>query len=224
MRIETIPKLIAIDLDGVLIDTSRISLQVISEVLAKAGYDVGWLSSDISLVGQSTSPILRQIESRSGRTIAKETVDEIYRSTRRLENQPVLFSGAISFLDSLKPSMAIVSNGNRANTLAKLEHVGLLDRFKGAIFTRSDVDSPKPAPDIYLAAAKHFHVTPSSCVAIEDSLIGVNASHQAGYPTLALVHHRDLFEMSSSQLIAAGASNVYSSFESLAEDQSLLIR
>jgi beta-phosphoglucomutase-like phosphatase (HAD superfamily) len=59
-----------------------------------------------------------------------------------------------------------------------------LQRFK-AVVTRDDVEHPKPAPDIYLEAARRLGVAPERCVALEDSHNGLRAAHAAG--TMAIM-------------------------------------
>src|SRR4051794_15675936 len=96
--------------------------------------------------------------------------------------------------------VAVASNAGRGELRAKLERLGLLDLFAGRVFSFEDVARPKPAPDIYLAAARSCGAAPSNCVVIEDSLLGVRAGIAAGCRVLGLVGDTD-----ASVLAAAGA-------------------
>ena len=60
----------------------------------------------------------------------------------------------------------------------KLAH--LTQRFGSAIFSGVEVPHPKPAPDVFLAAAKAFNISPARCIVIEDSTLGVTAAVRAG--------------------------------------------
>jgi HAD superfamily hydrolase (TIGR01509 family) len=65
-----------------------------------------------------------------------------------------------------------------------LRAANLLDLFEGQIFSAEDVAQGKPAPDVFLLAAKHNIVDPSQCLVIEDSGPGVAAGQAAGMTTL----------------------------------------
>lgn len=66
-----------------------------------------------------------------------------------------------------------------------LTHHRLTDRFE-AVVCRDHVDRPKPAPDVYLLAARYLGVEPKHCLAIEDSPAGFRAARAAGMPCLAV--------------------------------------
>jgi len=57
--------------------------------------------------------------------------------------------------------------------------LGIVQHFK-VIVTSDDVARHKPAPDVYLRAASELSVPPSSCIAVEDSAIGMAAAKAAG--------------------------------------------
>ena len=66
-----------------------------------------------------------------------------------------------------------------------LATVGLYDRLEGRIFSASEVEHGKPAPDLFLHAARRMGVEPSGCVVVEDSRYGVEAGRAAGMQVLA---------------------------------------
>jgi beta-phosphoglucomutase-like phosphatase (HAD superfamily) len=61
---------------------------------------------------------------------------------------------------------------------------GLLPRFEGKLFSSRDVARPKPAPDVYLHAARHCQVAPGDCVVVEDTPTGIVAGVAAGMTVL----------------------------------------
>jgi beta-phosphoglucomutase-like phosphatase (HAD superfamily) len=61
---------------------------------------------------------------------------------------------------------------------------GLLDRFDGRIFSATEVERGKPAPDLFLHAAERSGVLPARCVVVEDSRSGVEAARAAGMRVL----------------------------------------
>jgi beta-phosphoglucomutase-like phosphatase (HAD superfamily) len=72
-----------------------------------------------------------------------------------------------------------------------LKILGLTDRFN-IILTSNDVVNFKPDPEIYLKVAKYLKVSPASCLVIEDSLVGCQASLGAGMKTYAFVHNKKM--------------------------------
>lgn len=75
--------------------------------------------------------------------------------------------------------MAVASGGYRSVVLATLEQIGVLDWFP-VVVTAEDVMRPKPAPDVFLEAAKRLDVQPESCLVFEDTGIGIAAARDAG--------------------------------------------
>lgn len=75
--------------------------------------------------------------------------------------------------------MAVASGSTRANVHLELESVGIKDLFT-VILTADDGIEPKPAPDIFLAAAQKIRIQPHLCQVFEDGDIGLEAARQAG--------------------------------------------
>jgi beta-phosphoglucomutase-like phosphatase (HAD superfamily) len=78
-----------------------------------------------------------------------------------------------------KVPMAVASNGVKANVEETLRTTNLLPLF-GTIVTAAEVAHGKPAPDVYLEAARRMKVAPSRCIVFEDSNEGLEAARAAG--------------------------------------------
>lgn len=101
---------------------------------------------------------------------------------RQMSERVPVKPGVVELLDFLRDRrlpLAIATSAGRATAERNLGRAGLLDRFV-ALATRDDVEHPKPAPDLYLEAAKRLGAAPERCVAFEDSSIGIIAAHAAG--------------------------------------------
>jgi HAD superfamily hydrolase (TIGR01509 family) len=80
--------------------------------------------------------------------------------------------------------LAIATSSRPTTVDRHLGRAGLRHHF-AAVATRYDVERPKPHPDVYLEAARRLGVSPRSCVAFEDSNVGLAAAHAAG--TMAIM-------------------------------------
>jgi HAD superfamily hydrolase (TIGR01509 family) len=81
-------------------------------------------------------------------------------------------------------AMAVASQSPLARVRFSLDVTGLAGFFDDRIYVTSMVARPKPAPDIYLHAARQLGVEPTGCLVIEDSPAGAAAAHSAGFQVL----------------------------------------
>ena len=88
--------------------------------------------------------------------------------------------GVIPFLQELPWSHCVASSSLPERIRFSLEVTGLLPHFEERYFSSSQVARGKPAPDLFLHAARTMHVEPRKCVVIEDSIAGVTAAIAAG--------------------------------------------
>ncbi|MBQ7935828.1 MAG: HAD-IA family hydrolase [Clostridia bacterium] len=99
------------------------------------------------------------------------------------EHQTLTFKkGALELLDFLKAhhiKMAVASGSNTDMVRAHMEELGALDYFE-TVVGGEQVQRGKPAPDIYLQAAKALGADPADCFAVEDSGNGIRSAHAAG--------------------------------------------
>ncbi|WP_297749074.1 HAD family phosphatase [uncultured Tessaracoccus sp.] len=89
--------------------------------------------------------------------------------------------GAEALLEALSGTipMAVASNSPSAIVKATMHSLGW-QRYFVAMLGTEDVERPKPAPDLYLAAAERCGVAPERCVVVEDSRTGATAAREAG--------------------------------------------
>ncbi|WP_273692350.1 HAD family hydrolase [Ketogulonicigenium vulgare] len=174
---------VILDMDGLLLDTERLQMEVGPAVLANLGHD---LPKDYfkSLVGVARLQAARMIEDRVGVPIdatALDTAWDLAMDKKMAEGVP-LRPGVHDFLDALDRfdiPRAVATNSMTARAEWKLDHAGLLDRL-GAVVGVDQVAHGKPAPDVYLEAARRLNLHPSQCVALDDSDLGVQSAMAAG--------------------------------------------
>lgn len=92
---------------------------------------------------------------------------------------------ALDYLHTRKIPMAIASGANRYEVEHTI-HAHTLSKYFKTVATKQDVTHNKPAPDVFLLAAKQLNTEPKFCLAIEDSDSGFTAATAAGMPCLRL--------------------------------------
>ena len=180
------PDMVIFDCDGVIVDSEGITNRVIQENFKTYGLDLA-LDEIMRLFVGGTMQGVMDLARDMGAKLPDSWLDEIYpeiHAALAIEVEAV--PGAIAVLDALDAACipyAIGSNGPHAKMEVTLTRTGLKDRLKGRIYSREDVPNPKPAPDVYLLAAKNAGVSPDRCVVIEDSVSGAKAGVAAGMRT-----------------------------------------
>lgn len=185
---------IVFDLDGVLIDTEGLQVKAWIEVLKDYGIFLPKLSEKeiIPFRGKSAKFIAEDLKKRYNlKAKEKELVkkrDEyilkIYQK-RKIKLMPWT-KEALEFF-GFYYKVALASTGSKKEVLFKLKKSGFKKYFQ-VIVTRDDVKKGKPAPDIYLKAAKKLKLKPQNCLAIEDTQYGVESAKSAGLFCFAVLN------------------------------------
>ena len=88
--------------------------------------------------------------------------------------------GVRDVLQNLSVNSCVATSSSPSRVDCSLEFVDLKEYFGSNVFTASEVNNGKPAPDLFLHAAKMMQVSPEHCLVIEDSTYGVQAALNAG--------------------------------------------
>jgi HAD superfamily hydrolase (TIGR01509 family) len=109
------------------------------------------------------------------------------RLVERYRQRLPLLPGAVEAVRSLAREwpLAVASSSNRNVIDLVLEQAGLADAFAATV-SSEEVERGKPAPDVYLEAARRMGVEPELCAAIEDSGNGIRSAHAAGMAVIAV--------------------------------------
>ena len=188
------PEAVLFDCDGVLADSEGLVNTVVAADLTARGWRISAEQCRETFLGMALPDMLPVIEARTGPLPADWGASLGAVIGRRLlaELQPV--PGALAALRAVAASgipVAVASNSGRAELLAKLARLGLEEVFTGRAFSFEDVARPKPAPDLYHAAARACGAAPAGCVVVEDSLLGAQAGLAAGCRVLGLAGATD---------------------------------
>lgn len=180
--------LIIFDCDGVLVDSEIIAAEVFATHLSKLATSVTPQECFERFKGQSMKTCMTQIVEMIGQPIPKTFLKAMQRETfERFQTELKVVEGIVSALDSLEGAgfnTCIASSGSYAKMDVTLGKTNLLERFSGRIYSAVDVKKGKPAPDVFLYAAKQQGFEAGRCVVIEDSKPGVAAGLSAGMRVL----------------------------------------
>jgi HAD superfamily hydrolase (TIGR01509 family) len=204
--------LLIFDCDGVLVDSERLSHGVLQQMLAELGVVLSFDATVERFIGTSLPVCLARVGALLGGTLPEDFRSRFAQRTRAAFEaglQPV--AGIEPLLAALRTPYCVASNGNRAKVEFTLGHTGLLPRFAGRIFCADDVLQPKPAPDLFLHAARRMGVAPRHSTVVEDTPTGIAAAKAAGMRAIgfAAMTPRD-------RLAAAGADALADSMAELA--------
>src|SRR5687767_3583447 len=112
--------------------------------------------------------------------------ESLYRELSRGKLTPI--KGLHEFIARLKADciqVALATSAPELNVAHTLTELGLTDDFP--VIVRGDqVPRGKPAPDVFLEAARRLNVAPAECLVFEDAPMGIEAAHAAGMPVVAL--------------------------------------
>ncbi len=177
--------LIIFDCDGVLVDSEVISCRAHAEVLTRHGYPITSQQVFERFLGRSTRQANLEIETEIGGPLPEayhgDLQDELFRA---FEADLEAIRGIHDVLDVVTQRVCVASSGSHQRMQVSLGSTGLHQRLAPNIFSASQVTNGKPAPDLFLFAAREMGVPPERCVVIEDSLAGIAAARAAGMTVL----------------------------------------
>lgn len=177
------------DCDGVLVDSEELTHEALVKALADLGIDLDVRRAIGLFMGNSLQQSVAIIEEMLGAPLPENFFPE-WRETlyRHLREAPVrAVPGIVDLLDSLRIPACVVSNGPRRKVETTLGVTGLWDRFDGRIYSSDSGLPGKPAPDLFLAAARDFAADPARTFVVEDSPKGVAGAVAAGMPVFGYV-------------------------------------
>jgi HAD superfamily hydrolase (TIGR01509 family) len=180
------PAAVLFDMDGVLIDSERIAQEVSREASLCLGLVVPERVA-LRMIGLSRDALERMLASELGGDFPFEPFQSEWevRYHQRIAKGVPVKAGVVEALAALAAAglpCAVATSTHTEFARYKLEQAGLLARFK-VVVGRDAVPHGKPAPDLYLHAAKQLGIAPSRCWAFEDSLPGLTAAVAAGART-----------------------------------------
>lgn len=178
-------RLVIFDCDGVLVDSEPISVSVL--VKAMNDLDIPITEEEVygRFLGRSLATVIETMKSEynvhPGEAFLEQIRTDLY-ARFRTELKPI--DGIAATIDALHLPCCVASSSQVERIRLSLTVTGLIERLPH-IYSASMVKNGKPAPDLFLHAAREMQVDPMHCVVIEDSPAGIEAAKAAGMKVFA---------------------------------------
>lgn len=183
------PSLVIFDCDGVLVDTEPVANRLLVRLLGDVGYEVTYEECRRLFVGRSLEAVVAHVEAALGRSLGAHWPDMIREESLKAfaQGEVQAVPGVEGLVRSLRIAQlpyCVASSGRLEKMRFTLGASGLLPLMADALFSAQMVGRGKPAPDLFLHAAREMGHEPASCLVIEDSVPGVQAAVAAGMPVI----------------------------------------
>jgi HAD superfamily hydrolase (TIGR01509 family) len=205
--------LVIFDNDGVLVDSEPLSNRLLAGCLTEAGFPTTYEESLRDFMGGAFHRVEDVVRERYGQELP-EGFQAAYHAKvfAAFEAELQAVRGVAEVLDKLAADgvpYCLASSGAHARIRVALRATGLAPRFdEERIFSSQDVGRGKPAPDLFLHAARTMGVPPERCAVVEDSPLGVQAARAAGMDVYGFAAMTPVEQL-------AGAKAVFTSMEQL---------
>jgi HAD superfamily hydrolase (TIGR01509 family) len=179
---------VVFDLDGVLLQSEEVWDAVRERYVREAG---GRYDEEVqrAMMGMSAPEWSRYLHEEAGVRQDPEDINRavVERMLEAYRSELPLLPGAVEAVRRTAESfpLGLASSSNREIFEAVLDLAGIADCF-GATVSSEEVARGKPAPDVYLEAARRLGVEPERCTAVEDSHAGIRSAKSAGMRVVAI--------------------------------------
>ncbi|AXL51847.1 haloacid dehalogenase [Paraburkholderia caffeinilytica] len=197
------------DCDGVLIDSEAVAARMLVHELEARWPDVDVEPVVLPLLGLRIEKVLQGTAAQLGKSLGAEDIEAIREAVEAAAMQAPAVVGIEAALAQVPLTKACASNSYRPYVENVLARTGLAKFFGSRFFCADAVPNPKPAPDVYLAAARGLGLAPSACLVVEDSVTGVTAATAAGMTVLGFIGGGHASDAQIDALHAAGARTVF---------------
>jgi HAD superfamily hydrolase (TIGR01509 family) len=179
---------VVFDLDGVLLQSEEVWDAIRERYVREAG---GRYDDEVqrAMMGMSAPEWSRYLHEEAGvcqdpEDINRDVVERMLEAYRR---ELPLLPGAVEAVRRTAESfpLGLASSSNREVFEAVLDLAGIADCFSATV-SSEEVARGKPAPDVYLEAARRLGVAPEDCAAVEDSHAGIRSARSAGMRVVAI--------------------------------------
>lgn len=173
--------LVIFDCDGVLVDSEMLSAGVLMGMMAEVGLPITPEIFRADFLGRSFAAAAARAEARFGRPLPDDfQLSYRKRLLARMAEELRPMEGVLELLPQLGCAYCLATSSSPERLKLSLAVTGLAPFFEGRSFTASEVERGKPAPDLFLHAARRCGASPARAIVIEDSEMGMRAAIAAG--------------------------------------------
>jgi HAD superfamily hydrolase (TIGR01509 family) len=173
--------LLIFDCDGVLVDSEVIAQDTLREMMAQLGRPMAIDEMIREFAGRSLADTIATAERLLGRPIPADVGDKFgHRLLDRFRRQLKPIPGVRDAILALPYRRCVASSSSPERLKLSLAVTGLAPLFGENVFSAVQVTHGKPAPDLYLLAARTLGEAPENCIVFEDTTLGVMAGRAAG--------------------------------------------
>jgi len=209
--------MVIFDCDGVLVDSELLVTDVHVGALRRLGVNISHARLVKQFLGVTDRAMYAALEAETGRPLPedydRQVSEEVHRRSAR-ELREV--TGAAATIGRMRGPICVASSSSWEMLEYKLAVTGLAPLFGSAIFSADAVARGKPAPDIFLHAARAMGIAVAECLVVEDSENGVKAAVAAGMEVVGFTGGSHLPRSYGERLMDAGARAVAGDFDALA--------
>lgn len=208
--------LVIFDCDGVLVDSEVISCRAHAETLTRHGYPITEEQVLHRFLGVSDREARLTIERETGRKLPDDFEAQVKEATLKFYAGDLkAIAGVATAIAAINLPKCVASSGTPEKIRHGLECAGLFDLLSPHIFSATQVQRGKPAPDLFLYAAKEMRAAPERCLVIEDSVPGVTGALAAGMTVLGFHGGSHCGHGYGDRLLAAGAGAAFDDMREL---------
>jgi HAD superfamily hydrolase (TIGR01509 family) len=201
------------------VDSEPIASRVLAEVLTDFGFATSSREAIDRYTGISLKAVFAKIEAEWGRPLPTDFAATLRRrdiAAFQAELQPMPgVPETLEALDRLNIAKCVASSGTLAKLRVTLGVTNLHRCFEPHIFSAEMVERGKPAPDLFLYAARCMGVSSDACVVIEDSVPGIQAAQAAGMRSFGFIGGGHVPPDHAATLSKAGATLVFAQMTDL---------
>jgi len=207
---------IVFDFDGVIADSEPLHLKAFQRALAEEGMTLGQDEYFNRYLGYDDVGVFEAIARDRGLAwTARHVTDRVARKGMKLQELisggEVLFPGAPAFIRAAAAEVPVaIASGALRHEIVQILESAALDELFAAIVASGDTPASKPSPAPYLLAFERLQkraakqLDPQRCVAIEDSLWGLESARQAGLRCVGVTTSYTAVELPGAELVVEG--------------------
>jgi HAD superfamily hydrolase (TIGR01509 family) len=208
--------LVIFDCDGVLVDSEVISCRAHAQTLTRHGYPITEEQVLHRFLGVSDREARLTIEREIGRPLPEDFEAQVKEATLKFYAGDLkAIAGVAAAIAAIELPKCVASSGTPDKIRHGLECAGLYEQLSPHIFSATQVKRGKPAPDLFLYAAREMGAAPERCLVIEDSIPGVTGAVAAGMTVLGFHGGSHCLPDHAEKLSRAGAAVVFNDMRKL---------